>query len=141
MTPPSAARGDAQSIDAAPLTQLVYHVALAADWVAAQSVGEYRISTLGRTLDEQGFIHGSFGRQVAGVLTAFYAGIADPLVLLLLNAASLPIVVEPAAAGSESVSPGAELFPHIYGAIPVDAVLDVQPLLRNPDESIVLPDL
>lgn len=107
----------------------VYHVALASDWVAAQQAGEYRISTLGRTLDEQGYIHASFAGQVAGVLAAFYGDVAEPLLLLRLDADALPITLEPAAPGA------AELFPHVYGPIPVAAVLDATPLMLRPDGS------
>lgn len=35
---------------------MIYHVAFAEDWERASRVGEYRVSTLGRTLDEVGFI-------------------------------------------------------------------------------------
>jgi uncharacterized protein (DUF952 family) len=113
---------------ASPISEPVFHIALASDWAAAQTVGEYRISTLGRTLDEQGYIHASFERQVRGVLTAFYSGVTEQLLLLRLDPAALPIVVEPAVVGSAGGARGVELFPHIYGPIPVAAVTDVTPV-------------
>lgn len=42
----------------------IFHIALSRDWEAAKQVGEYRVSTRGRGLDEVGFIHGSFRDQV-----------------------------------------------------------------------------
>ena len=42
----------------------IFHIALTEDWEAAKRVGEYRVSTRGRDLDEVGFIHGSFRDQV-----------------------------------------------------------------------------
>lgn len=105
----------------------VFHIALAADWAVALQAGEYRVSTLGRTLDDEGYIHASFAGQVAGVLTAFYGEVTEPLLLLELDPAALPIVVEPPVPGSP------ELFPHVYGPIPVAAVLAATPLTRDPD--------
>jgi uncharacterized protein (DUF952 family) len=107
-------------------TDHVFHVALLADWVAAQAVGEYRVSTLGRSLEEEGFLHLSYADQWPGVLAAYYSDVQEPLVLLEVDPDLLgrPLVVE-APSGSE---PGAEEFPHLYGPLPVAAVVDVQPL-------------
>ena len=38
----------------------ILHIALVEDWDAAQLVGQYEKSTIGRTLAEEGFIHCSF---------------------------------------------------------------------------------
>jgi glutathione S-transferase len=99
----------------------IFHVALAEDWTAALAAGEYRVSTRGMTLDEVGFIHCSQRHQVAEVSDAFYRG-AGPLVLL---------TIDPARAGSpvreEAVSES-ESFPHLYGPLPLQAVVSVEPL-------------
>ncbi len=53
----------------------------------------------------------------------YYADVTEPLVLLVLDTALLtsPVVEEPA--------PGsAETFPHVYGPIDVDAVVQTIPL-------------
>ena len=107
-------------------TEHVFHVALAADWKAAQEAGDYRVSSLGRTLAEEGFLHASFAHQWPGVLSAYYAEVQDPLVLLEIDPDLLdvPLVVE-APAGAE---PGADEFPHVYGPLPVAAVVAVRPL-------------
>ena len=107
-------------------TEHVFHVALLADWEAARSAGEYRVSSLGRTLAEEGFLHASFTHQWPGVLAAYYSEVAEPLVLLEIDPDRLdvPLVVE-APAGS---APGAEEFPHVYGPLPVGAVVAVRPL-------------
>jgi len=65
----------------------IFHIALRRDWEAAQESGEYRVSTLGRTLAEEGFVHASYGGQWRAVLEAVYAGIAEPLVLLEVDPA------------------------------------------------------
>lgn len=118
----------------------IFHLALEADWHAARSAGEYRISTLGRTFDDEGFIHASYARQVAGVLGRFYGGVTGTVLLLELDAASLPVTVEPAVPGAAPGSAGAEEFPHIYGPIPVTAVTRVTPLDRDASGALVAPD-
>lgn len=100
----------------------IYHIALPADWEAAVEVGEYRVSTRGRSLDEEGFIHCSAsGDQVHRVAEAFYAGV-DDLVLLAIDPwrVGAPVRFEP-------VGPDGEEYPHIYGPLPVDAVISAEP--------------
>jgi uncharacterized protein (DUF952 family) len=107
-------------------TEHVFHVALASDWQAAEEAGDYRVSTLGRSLEEEGFLHASFSHQWPGVLAAYYADVEEPLVLLEIDPDRLdvPLVVE-APAGS---GPGAEEFPHVYGPLSLAAVVGVRPL-------------
>ncbi|WP_131737272.1 DUF952 domain-containing protein [Actinomadura roseirufa] len=107
-----------------PRQKTLLHIAERHHWEAARDSGvSYTMSTLGRTLDEEGFIHCSSDMaQVDGVLGRFYTGVdrAD-LVLLVIDADALgsPVRHEPA---------GDELFPHVYGPIPVSAVIDARPL-------------
>lgn len=108
-------------------TEAVFHLALRRDWEAAQPAGEYRVSTLGRTLEQEGFIHASYRHQVQGVRDAFYADVRDELVLLEIDqrAVGVPVVPEVPAGGREA-------FPHVYGPLPVAAVVDVHPV-SGPD--------
>ena len=103
--------------------QGIYHLALAGDWAAARATGEYRISTRGLTLEQVGFLHASYAHQIAATHQRFYAD-AGPLRLLTIDphrlaALGLPLRAE-AAPGS------GELFPHVYGALPLEAVLQVE---------------
>ena len=100
----------------------IYHLALLADWTAAAAAGEYTISTLGRTLAEEGFIHASRSDQWRGVKERFYAGVTDPLVLLVIDPQRLEVPVL-----TETVPGTDETFPHIYGPINLDAVIGVEP--------------
>ena len=86
--------------------EILFHIARRRDWEAAQRVGAYRISTLDRTLEQEGFIHLSFARQVRGVADRFYAGVDDELVLLSIDPAQLtaPVVTEPVP-GTDERSP------------------------------------
>jgi glutathione S-transferase len=100
----------------------LYHLALRSEWQVARSEGVYRRSTRGRSLEEVGFIHLSAAHQVEATAARFYADLpAGELLLLSLDprrlaAADLEVRWEPA--------PGSgELFPHLYGALPLEAVL------------------
>jgi glutathione S-transferase len=100
---------------------MIYHVASAEDWERARRAGEYRISTRGRTLEEEGFIHCSRASQVAAVADRFYRGV-DDLVLLTIDVRLVKCEVR-----YESVPGAGESFPHIYGPLDVDAVVSVEP--------------
>lgn len=102
----------------------ILHLATVPDWEAAQAPGEYRVSTLGATIDEVGFIHASTPAQVHATAERFYADVTEPLVVLVLDedalvAAGVPVVREDGGAG--------ELFPHVYAALPVDLVVEARP--------------
>ncbi|MBG0831926.1 DUF952 domain-containing protein [Planomonospora sp. ID67723] len=108
----------------------ILHLALTADWDAARAVGEYRISTLGRTLEQEGFIHACADRvQLDGVVHRFYRGVTEPLTLLSVDPTGLDVRYEapagPGGPGREGA--GGEVFPHVYGPIPVSAVISAVP--------------
>lgn len=111
---------------------MLFHIAETADWAAARAAGDYRISTRGRTLAEEGFIHASRREQVLGVAEAFYAD-AGPLVLLAIDPDRLSSPVR-----DDEIAPGI-VFPHIYGPINLDAVVAVSPLERGADGGFELP--
>ncbi|GAA0941916.1 DUF952 domain-containing protein [Virgisporangium aurantiacum] len=108
------------------MTEL-FHLTEAATWEAARAAGEYRQSTRGVTLEQQGFIHCSLRHQVRPVAETFYAD-ADDLVLLTVD---LDKLTAPVRFESD--------FPHIYGPIPVDAVVNVVPVTRDDTGRMVLP--
>ena len=106
-------------------TERLFHLALRRDWEEARQseAGMYRVSTRGRTLAEEGFLHASFEHQWQGVRDAYYADVTEPLVLLEVDPALLDVpVVEEVPAG------GDEAFPHVYGPLPVAAVVAVREL-------------
>lgn len=102
---------------------MIFHLAFVADWDAAKAAGEYTISTRGASLADVGFIHASTDEQWRGVRDRFYAEVpAADLVLLSIDPAGLDVRYEPPAPGVD------ELFPHIYGPLPVSAVVGIAAL-------------
>lgn len=93
---------------------IIYHVTSASDWSSAKEKGYYEHPSL----KDEGFIHCSQDHQVEGVLERYFAGQRD-LVKLVIDTDKLT---------SKFVfdwSPStADTFPHVYGPINVDAVID-----------------
>jgi glutathione S-transferase len=100
---------------------VIFHLALASDWETARASGAYRVSTIGMSLDEVGYIHCSFADQVDVVGERFYAGRPDVL-LLSIDDDRVPSEIR-----VENLEGGEEQFPHIYGPLPVAAVVSVEP--------------
>jgi glutathione S-transferase len=110
----------------------MYHLALAADWSAALVEGDYRVSSIGRRLDEVGFIHCSFAGQLRRVADAYYRGRED-VVLLSIDASKVMSPIR-----EENTEGGSELYPHVYGPLNLDAVIDSRALTTAPDGALVL---
>ena len=106
--------------DAAPVSQdqPLFHIALEADWQAAQATGFYSISTLGLTLEQVGFIHLSWKQQLIGTFERFYAD-AGPVRVLEIDPSRLTSPLR------ADAIPTGDQFPHLYGPLPLTAVLDV----------------
>ncbi|MFF3995294.1 DUF952 domain-containing protein [Streptomyces cyaneofuscatus] len=113
------------------MTEPLLHLAEAPLWEAARGTGTYEMSTRGRTLQEEGFIHLSLPHQLPGVARMLYGegggseggdGGRD-LVVLVVDPARLTAPVR-----YEAMKPGGEEFPHLYGPLPVDAVVEVRRL-------------
>ncbi len=108
---------------------MIYHLARRAPWDAAVADGTpYRRSTVDRSLDEEGFIHCSFRDQVQGVADRFYRGLTD-VILLTIDTSKLEAEVR-----TENG------YPHIYGPLPVEAVVRVQPVACGDDGRIRVGD-
>jgi uncharacterized protein (DUF952 family) len=100
----------------------IYHIATVDDWKQAKADGQYTTSTRGRTLAEQGFIHGSTAAQVAPVANMIYKGLPDLLVLVIDTSRVRPEI------RLEQVPGWDEPFPHIYGPLNADAVVETRRL-------------
>ena len=93
----------------------LFHITSRAEWEAAQRAGEYRPHGFAR----EGFVHCSYAGQVIRTANKFYRGV-NGLVLLVIDPTRLTCrVVE------ENLEGGSELFPHAYGPLTIDSVIDI----------------
>ena len=109
---------------------MIYHLARVEDWDAALDAGEYRTSTLGRTLDEVGFIHASTVDQLASTAERFYRDEPGDLVVLEIDESGLDVRLEDGGTG--------EYYPHVYGPVPVASVTAVRPAWFEDDGGFVI---
>jgi uncharacterized protein (DUF952 family) len=94
----------------------LFHITTRAAWDAALAAGVYRAASL----DREGFIHLSTEAQVPGTLQRFFRGQAG-LVLLVIVPDRLGAEVRFEAADGDA-------FPHLYGPLELDAVVEVRAL-------------
>jgi len=97
---------------------LIYKICSRAMWTEAEAAGAFEGSEVDR---RDGFIHFSTEAQVAETARRHFAGQLDLVV----------VAVEAAELGSElrwEPSRGGELFPHLYGPLPLTAVRSVRTL-------------
>jgi uncharacterized protein (DUF952 family) len=99
----------------------ILHIAFPEQWEDAQRAGSYRWSTRGKSLDGGAtFIHASRPEQVSMVANFVYADVAGPLCLLVIDTERLV-----SALCDEDLDAIGISFPHIYGPLNLDAVVDV----------------
>jgi uncharacterized protein (DUF952 family) len=118
---------------------IILHITTEAEWRAAVASGSYRPASL----DREGFVHCSTYDQTAGTATAFFAGRTD-LILLCIDEARVaaPIRYEPPAPTAAGAGPdprAGERFPHLYGALALEAVVRVVAFPPDADGSFRLP--
>ncbi len=112
----------------------LFHLTDLTAWAAAQAAGELRPPSL----TTEGFVHCSTAVQIEQVANRFHAGRRD-LILLTIDPARLPEPpvwegpVDPRTGRPETAGPAAgQRFPHVYGPIPLGAVIAAQPW--SPDD-------
>ena len=109
--------------------QPIYHMCRLTEWQAAEAEGFYRGSSQDAA---DGFIHFSTAAQVAASAAKHRAG-QTGLVLLSVDPVALGEALrwEPARDG--------DLFPHLYGPLPVTGVTRADDLPLGPDGRHVFP--
>lgn len=102
------------------------HLCGAVEWEDARRRGEVRPESLSLV----GFVHLSAASQVHLPANRLYAGRSDLQALWIdPGALAAPVRWEPGVPGD----PESMLFPHLYGALPVAAVVAVEPYRPGPD--------
>lgn len=110
-------------------TSVIYHITSARESREAARSGIYTPEAFGA----EGFIHCSYPRQLLVVANRRFAGRSD-LVLLEIDRARLTCSVV-----DENLEGGTDLFPHIYGALPMTAVVRVHDFPCGPGGRFDLP--
>jgi uncharacterized protein (DUF952 family) len=101
----------------------IYHITSKKDWAKAYKNGVY----LPVNYEKDGFIHCSKKKQVLQSANKHFTG-QNGLIVLKIDQAQVPSkVIE------ENLEGGKELFPHIYGPIPVTAVVEIIELISTSD--------
>ena len=100
---------------------IIYHITSIEKWEHAKQKGFYEAPSL----HTEGFIHCSDAEQVQGVLERYYAGKTELLKLVIdTEKLSAPLKYELAPSVNEN-------FPHVYGAINLEAVVNVVGLNKS----------
>ena len=97
----------------------IYHITTDIDWAVAQGSGAYTADSLAT----EGFIHCSDEEQYVDVANRLFRGRQD-LVLLQIDTELVPSDIV-----YENLEGGAVHYPHVYGPIPVAAVVGVTRLV------------
>jgi uncharacterized protein (DUF952 family) len=109
----------------------IYKICESALWREAERAGTLR----GAPVDlRDGFIHFSTADQVRETAAKHFAEAAD-LMLVAVDAAAVENALK------WEVSRGGDLFPHLYGALPLSAVMWARPLPLGSDRRHVFPEL
>jgi uncharacterized protein (DUF952 family) len=98
-------------------TTILYHITSEREAREAQRSGEYTPAAFER----EGFIHCSYPSQVLATANRIFHGKKD-LVLLEIDPSVLTCRIV-----DENLEGGSVLFPHIYGKLPMRAVMKIHP--------------
>lgn len=107
----------------------IFHIALSSEWNQALEEGAYRTGSL----EQEGFIHFSTGKQLLRTANKFFAGRRD-VVLLVIDPTMLAAELR-----DEPIEDG-QMFPHLYGKLNLDAVLEVLPFTPQEDGTFIWPE-
>ena len=110
------------------MTEFIYKICPSAVWKKAKDAGVFSGSGIDLA---DGFIHFSTADQTAQTAHLHFNG-QDDLVLVKTATKDLDLEWE--------ASRGGELFPHLYGDLPMSAVVDVFPMPIDEDGHHIFPD-
>lgn len=96
------------------MNNIIYHVVTPDYWQQFSAKVDY----VPPTFEEEGFIHCCTKAQINYVLTTYFVGVTEILLLKIdANLLESELKIEPA---------NGQYFPHIYGAINKAAIIDIQ---------------
>ncbi|MCB1009415.1 MAG: DUF952 domain-containing protein [Acidobacteria bacterium] len=109
----------------------IFHITTREALAAARARGSYRAPSL----ETEGFVHCSYPEMLPEVAERFFRAVPD-LVLLEIEPARLGDAVR-----DEPVPEIAARFPHVYGEIPLSAVVEVHPFASDDGGRFRAPDV
>ena len=115
----------------------IVHITTRQAWMDATQAGRY----VSPSLKSEGFIHCSTYAQALPVAEKFYKG-QTGLVLLMIDPARLASGLKwepPSDGASPSGLRADEAFPHVYGPINLDAIIQILDFGPGPDDHFKLP--
>lgn len=108
---------------------MILHITNKLTWEQSQKVGKYE----GDTLSSEGFIHCSTEEQLIEVANFIFKS-QHNLVLLVIDQDKVKAEIKYEDAGNK------KLYPHIYGPLNLDAVVNVVDFSPNEDGAFTLPE-
>ena len=93
---------------------MIYHVTTSDEWLAHRNLPTYKPAGF----EAEGFIHCSTESQLPGVLQRYFAGKTN-LIVLHIDETKLNAILKYEEATNN------ELFPHVFGPINKDAIVNV----------------
>ncbi|NGP76397.1 DUF952 domain-containing protein [Balneolaceae bacterium YR4-1] len=104
---------------------LIFHVVKKEDWKTQKKDSRYHPETI----DTEGFIHCSTGRNIEEVTNRLYSG-EDDILLIIINTTLVDPEIRYENCGNSDIK-----YPHIYGPLNMDAVIDKIELASEDDGS------
>lgn len=101
----------------------IYHIVLPEVWARFKSRPSYQPDSLAA----EGFIHCSYPSQLEAVLKRYYSGVEKVLILKIDTEKLLSKLVKEASTNDE-------MYPHIYGRLNLNAVVDVEERTLNRED-------
>ena len=102
----------------------LWHLTERRVWTEALREGAYPWSTRGVSFEDEGFVHCCYPAQIATVVRAVYGNAPEPLVVVEIargGLGSVPVRLEADPASGVR-------YPHLYGPLPLRAVVSVCPV-------------
>lgn len=110
----------------------IFHIATKDGWSEAQLLGRY----VPDNFDAEDFIHCSKPEQLVEVANSLFRG-RDDLVLLVIDRDKVTAPIKEEDPGD--LKPTGKIYPHIYGALNLEAVIEAKEFKPNSDGTFTLP--
>ncbi len=112
------------------MTDFIYHITSRSSWSTAQKRGSYSSDSM----VSEGFIHCSKADQLLRVANKYYYK-QDNLIILKID----PSLVKPVLLWEAGADKADEMFPHIYGSLNLESIVQVYNFKKGMDGLFIIP--